>query len=193
MVWVNLLPWRARQLQARLHRWLLVLLVLLAAFLTALLPVAGQQAVNARQLLMVQRQQEGSQQINELKIRLAARVRQREGLEQQLTLHQQVQQRLEQWEEFSLRLAEQLPETLWLSELNKTPERLTLAGFCLAMTDVQVFRQRLQQLPLFSQVTTGRLSRGRDGVIQFSLQAMLSGAEVANRGPQARQVLKGER
>ncbi|WP_158780960.1 PilN domain-containing protein [Pantoea sp. BAV 3049] len=191
MVWVNLLPWRARQLQARMHRWLLVLLVLLAAFLTALLLVAGQQAVNARQQLMVLRQEESSQQINELKTRLAARIRQREVLEQQLATRQQVQQRLEQWVDFSLRLAEQLPDMLWLSELTKTPERLTLTGFCQTMTDVQDFRQRLQQLPLFGQVTTGKLSRRRDGMIHFSLLAILSGAEGTGVVSQTGRPLKG--
>jgi len=187
MVWVNLLPWRARQLQARLHRWYLVLLVLMAAFLNVLLPVAGQQAVNTQRLQMVQRQREGSQQLVELNKRITGRRLLRQQLERQLTARLQQRQRMGQWLDFTQRLAEQLPATLWLSELIKTPERLTLAGFCLAMTDIDDLRQRLQQSALFSQITSGKINRSQEGLIHFSLQAALRSA-VAPVG----EVAKGE-
>ncbi|KAB8312373.1 hypothetical protein EH228_07555 [Erwinia endophytica] len=192
MVWVNLLPWRTRQLQARLHRWYLVWLVLMVGFLYALLPVAGQQAVNVQWLQMVQRQREGGQRLAELNKRITARRLLQEQLERQLTVHLQQQQRMNQWLDFTQRLAEQLPETLWLSELIKTPERLTLAGFCLAMADIDDFRQRLQQSALFSQVTSGKLSRSQDGVIHFSLQAVLRSAAGERGAASVGRIAKGE-
>ncbi|MCX8958872.1 hypothetical protein EHW65_17020 [Erwinia psidii] len=173
MVLVNFLPWRDQLLRARLHRWSLILLVLLAVFLAGLLPVVGLHTLNTQLAKAVQRQHEAGQQLNGVKVRIDALTRQRESLQQQFILQQQQQAHMAGWADFAGGLAMKLPTTLWLSELNKTPQRLTLAGFCLAIADVRLLRQQLLQAPLFSEVRTGKLSRDRQGVIRFSLQAVL--------------------
>lgn len=173
MVWVNLLPWRARRFSARLHRWSLVLLLMLAVFLTILLPVVGQQSINARLRQVVERQLQSGQQLKVIEARAEELIRQRGVLQQQLRLQQRRQQQTGEWADFTAELARQLPETMWLSELNKNAQYLNLKGFCLKMTDVQALRAQLLQMPLFSRVQTGKLSRSQQGIIQFSLQAVL--------------------
>ncbi|MFB9085073.1 PilN domain-containing protein [Erwinia tracheiphila] len=173
MVWVNFLPWRDRLLRARLYRWSLAGLILLVVFLIAVLLIAGRGKLNVQLAQVIQRQQEAGQQLDALKDKIKRLARQRASLDQELTLRQQQQQLIASWADFATELAKMLPETVWLSELNKTPQHLTLTGFGLSMADVQSLRQQLLQMPLFSAVRTGKLNRDPRGLIQFSLQVEL--------------------
>lgn len=173
MVWVNFLPWRARRLQTMRQRGCLVWLILLVVFLTALLPIAGMQTLNIQQAKTLDRQKDAGQQLSNLRSKMDALVKRHQLLEDQLVSRRQQQWYMGVWADFASGLPTKMPETLWLSELNKTSQHLNLVGFCMTMTDVRALRLQLLQIPLFSDVRTGKLIRDPRGLIQFSLTALL--------------------
>lgn len=173
MVWVNFLPWRARRLQTMLQCWSLAWLVLLVAFLTALLPITGLQALNAQRAKMLHRQKDAGLQLSNLRRKMDTLARQYRHLEQQQASRRQQQSYIGAWADFASELSMKMPETLWLSELNKTSQQMNLTGFCMTMADVRDLRLQLLQMPLFSDVRTGKLVRDPRGLIQFSLTAVL--------------------
>ncbi len=177
MVWVNLLPWRHRQLKAKWHRACLALVVMLAACMFAILPASGLRAVNEQTTNLVRRTEESIRQLDALKTRSIALAQQQKQLQQKLADAAHRRERLRQWHDFTLRLPDLMPETLWLTELAKTADNLAFTGFCAGMADINIFRLRLQALPLFRQVRIGKLSRDPQGTFQFSLQATLASQE----------------
>lgn len=177
MVWVNLLPWRHRQLKAKWHRDCLIVLVMTAACLLALLPTSGLRTANEQRINLVRRMQEANKQLDALKARSVALTQLQQQLRQKLADDASQRERVRQWYDFTLKLPDLMPETLWLSGLSKTADSLTFSGFCPGMADIDDFRLRLGRLPLFRQVTTGKLSRNPQGIIHFSLLATLGNQE----------------
>ncbi len=177
MVWVNLLPWRHRQLRAKWHRDCLIASVMSAACLFALLPTAGLRMENEQRGNLVRRTQEANRRLDALKARSVALALQKQQLQQKLANYVSQRERLRQWHDFTLTLPDLMPKKLWLSGLSKTADDLTFSGFCPEMAEIDDFRLRLERLPLFRRVTTGKLSRNPQGVIQFSLLATLVSQE----------------
>ena len=177
MVWVNLLPWRHRQLKAKWHRDCLIVLVMSAACLFALLPTLGLRTANEQRVTLVRRMQQANKQLDALKARSVALTQQQQQLRRKAADYARQRERVRQWHDFTLKLPDLMPEMLWLSGLSKTADNLTFSGFCPGMADIDNFRLRLEQLPLFRRVTTGKLSRNPQGIIQFSLLATLVSLE----------------
>ncbi|WP_380183316.1 PilN domain-containing protein [Kalamiella sp. sgz302252] len=177
MVWVNFLPWRRRRQCRQLRRDGLLIAALLAIFLATALPLAQQQALSERQQLRVQWRQETNKQLDRLKARLGRLEQQRDTLRRELAISVGRQERLRAWYAFTQELAGTMPAALWLREINKSTEELTITGFCLQLADLEAFRQRLQRLAPLQQVKTGRLSRDEKKIIHFSLFATLAALE----------------
>lgn len=177
MVWVNLLPWRHRLLKAKWHRDCLIMLVMAAACGFALLPASGLRAANEQQVKVIRHMQEANKRLDVLKARSVALTQQEQKLRRQHADDARQRERLRQWHDFTLTLPDLMPETLWLSELNKTADSLTLSGFCPEIADIDDFRLRLERLPLFRQVSTGKLRLNPQGMIQFILLAGLVSQE----------------
>lgn len=177
MVRVNFLPWR-RQLQLRqLRRDGLLLAGLLAVFMLAVMPLMAQQAFSERQQIGLRWLKETNGKLEKLKSRLTRLGQQRDTLRHRLAIIEARQEHLSAWYGLMHDLAETMPAALWLSEINKTAESLTITGYCLQLAEVEAFRRRLQQQALFRQVTTGRLSRDAQGMIRFSLAIALAARE----------------
>lgn len=177
MVWVNLLPWRHRQLKAKWHRDCLIVLVMTASCLFALLPTSGLRTANEQRVNLVRRMQEANKQLDAMKARSVALTLKEQQLRRKIADYARQRERVRQWHDFTLELPDLMPEMLWLSGLSKTADSLTFSGFCPDMADIDDFRLRLGRLPLFRQVTTGKLSRNPQGIIQFSLLATLVSQE----------------
>ena len=177
MVWVNFLPWRRQRQHRQLRRDGLLAAALLTIFLATALPLPEQQAHSERQQLRVQWRQETNKQLDRLRARLNRLEQQRDELRRELAVKVGRQKRLRAWYAFTQQLAGTLPAALWLREINKSAQELTVTGFCLQLADLEAFRQRLRQLALLQQVKTGRLSRDEKNIIRFSLFATLAASE----------------
>ncbi|WP_428944850.1 PilN domain-containing protein [Pantoea sp. FN060301] len=180
MVWVNFLPWRHRQRLAQRTRALLLpaLLALLPA--SVLLQATGQRAVNAQNLHIVAGWQGATQQLSTLQARAAALTRQKQQLQQAIAARKAQQQKMLEWYLFARDLAEQMPETLWLSEISQNAAGLSLKGFSKGMREMHDFRQRLQSVRLFRGVKTEKVSLDEQYGIRFSLAGAVQSGEGAD-------------
>ena len=179
MLAVNLLPWRAQQRQQRRqHSAVLLAGLLLCTLSLALLlwwrgeqryqHAAPQQASMAIQL----------QQIQQQLAHQHALLQQRDAL---LLKRQAQAQRLQQhqrWQQFWQLLPTLMPDTLWLSRVERRQGQLVLDGLAQSLADVSAFRQQLQTQPLFAAVKQGSVQRQAQGDYRFALRARLQ--EVAD-------------
>ncbi|MFS2221825.1 PilN domain-containing protein [Pantoea sp. B65] len=174
MVWVNLLPWRERQLAARQRGWLLALLAIwlpAAGVLTALYQQLA--ADNLRGQLRVDQRQAAILQIDGLAQALAQVQQQRHSLLARQQQQQRQQRRNQQWQQFAQVLPQLMPPTLWLTSLQQAISGFHISGFSLEVADVTQFRQQLSRQPLFQQVSHGSIERQAGGMMGFSLLASL--------------------
>lgn len=173
MVWVNFLPWRRQRQRQQLRRDGLLLMALLVLLLALTMPLLKQQTLGKRQQTGLRWLKETNDQLDRLSARLARLEARRDTLRRALAISEGRQARLREWQAFTRDLAATLPAALWLSEISKTAQSLTVTGFCLRLAEVEAFRQQLERFHLFQQVNTGRLSRDGKGIIRFSLEATL--------------------
>ncbi|MEM6161166.1 PilN domain-containing protein [Erwinia sp. P6884] len=180
MVWVNFLPWRRRQRLAQRTRALLLpaLLALLPA--SVFLQASGQRAVNAQNQHIVAGWQGATQQLSTLKARAVALTQQKQQLQQSMATRQAQQQKMLEWYLFARDLAEQMPETLWLSEISQNAAGLSLKGFSRGIREMHDFRQRLQSAHLFREVRTEKVSLDKQHGIRFSLAGAVRTGEGAD-------------
>ena len=113
---------------------------------------------------------------------LAARLAQQKQLLEQLALlqKQQAKQRdkaaqLAGWQQFWRDLPGMLPDTAWLTRLEKRDKRLILEGQAQDMAAIRQFRQQLATAALLGQVQQGGVRRQADGRYHFSLRAQIAG------------------
>ncbi|RWE51786.1 PilN domain-containing protein, partial [Mesorhizobium sp.] len=153
MVAVNLLPWRQRRRQQQRRQSLMVMSLMLAALLLAVMQQtwrihqARQQVAEAgrvKQQALATLAEELARQ-KQLLAQLAV------VQKQQAKQRQQVAQ-LAAWHQFWLDLPALLPDTAWLTRLEKRDNRLTLEGLAQDMASVRQFRQQLTTVALFGQV-----------------------------------------
>lgn len=175
MVWVNLLPWREAQRKRQRRRWAWVLSLLATFFMATGLPTFCKQALNQQYESLVRLRKAAHQRLEDQLAQMSALLQEKEALQRQLVDRQQRQYRLERWHEFTQRLPEVMPDTLWLSTLSKNASSLTLSGSCRGMRDLEAFRLQLQKLAMVAQVRTGPLSRGPHGDLAFNLLIKLRG------------------
>ncbi|MFV9670676.1 PilN domain-containing protein [Pantoea sp. KXB25] len=171
---VNLLPWRQRRLQQQRRQSLAVLLLVAISLLLAVM----QQAWRIQQARQHVAQATGVQQqaLNHLAKQLA----EQKALLAQLAVvqKQQAKQRRQRaqrvaWQQFWLDLPALLPDSAWLTRLEKRDQRLMLEGMAQDMVAIRQFRQRLTTVTLFDQVKQGGVKRQPDGRYHFSLQLTL--------------------
>lgn len=173
MVWVNFLPWRHRQ--RRMQR----LRALLLPGLIALLPVSvflqatGQRTLNDRYQRVLVEWQTASKQLGELNARAATLTLQKQKLQQVMRSRQAQQQKMQAWYLFARDLADQMPETLWLSEIRQNAAGLSLKGFSKGMRELHDFRQRLQDLPFFLTVKMEKVNLDAQYGLRFTLTGSL--------------------
>lgn len=179
MVAVNLLPWRQRrQLQQRRQS-----LVVLSLMLGALLLVVLQQT---RRIHQARQQVAQSGRVQQQALETLGRqlVQQKQLLARLAVVQKyQAKQRLQAvqlaaWQQFWIDLPALLPDTAWLTRLEKRDNRLTLEGQAQDMASVRLFRQQLTTVALFGQVKQGGVKRQADGRYRFSLRAEIG--EVAD-------------
>lgn len=172
MVAVNLLPWRQRRRQQQRRQSLVVLALMLA---TLLLVVTQQtwQIHQARQQVA----QAGRVQQQALETLVEQLAQQKKLLAQLAVVQkQQAKQRqraaqLAAWQQFWLDLPALLPDTAWLTRLEKRDNHLNLEGQAQDMASVRQFRQQLTTVALFGQVKQGGVKRQAGGSYRFSLRA----------------------
>jgi pilus assembly protein HofN len=174
MVWVNLLPWRAERLKSQWQRWLLVIAVLMLMLLTASVPLWGQQAVNQQSVKLIEQINQAQQDAKQQLKRLTLLETEREALRQSAASQLRRREALKQWALFIRDLTKAMPDTLWLTGLTKSQQSLTVSGICQGVSDLDAFRQRLQEMALIAQVKMGTLSRSKEGQMLFHLLASLS-------------------
>ncbi|MGK3142430.1 PilN domain-containing protein [Pantoea sp. C2G6] len=174
MVAVNLLPWRQRRRQQQQRHSLVVLIVLTSG----LLLVATQQAwqIHEAQQRTAREKRRLQQAVESL---AEQRVLQTQLLEQIALLQTRQQQRrqralqLAAWQQFWLDLPALLPDTAWLTRLEKRERRLTLEGQAQDMADIRHFRQQLARVALLEPPEQGAVKRQADGRYRFSLRAQV--------------------
>ncbi|TPV36362.1 PilN domain-containing protein [Pantoea deleyi] len=171
---VNLLPWRQRR-QRRQQRQSLVVLVLVTL---SLLLAVMQQVWRIEQARQGVAQAAGAQQ--QALDHLAKQLAEQNALLAQLAVvqKQQAKQRraraqLAAWQRFWLALPALLPDSAWLTWLEKRDQHLTLEGRAQDMVAIRQFRQGLTTVALFDQVKQGGVKRQPDGRYQFSLRLRL--------------------
>ena len=174
MVWVNLLPWRAERFKSQWQRWLLVLVVLMLTLLTASVPLWGQQAVNQQTVKLIEQVRQAQRNVEQRLKQLTLLETEREALRQVAASQLRRKEALEGWALFVRDLSKAMPDTLWLTGLTKSQESLTVSGICQGVSELDVFRQRLQAMALIEQVKVGTLSRNKGGQMLFHLLASLS-------------------
>ncbi|MGB9098521.1 PilN domain-containing protein [Erwinia sp.] len=175
MVWVNLLPWRARKRKRARERWALVFSLLVLTVLAAAMPTVGKQALNHQYDSLVRLNKAASHRLEGQMKQMSTLVQEKEGLQRQLAERQQRQHRLDRWRTFVLQLPEVMPDTLWLSAISKNAASLVLSGSCQGISDLEAFRLQVQKLALVAQVKTGQLHRGPQGRLAFTLLIKLRG------------------
>ncbi|WP_223811663.1 MULTISPECIES: PilN domain-containing protein [unclassified Pantoea] len=179
MVAVNLLPWRQRRQQQQRRQSLIVLSLMLGAVLVGVMQQSWRICQARKQVAQTSREQ---QQVLQ---NLDAQLAQQKTLLSQLTVvqKQQAKQRqqsvqLAAWHQFWIDLPALLPDTAWLTRLEKRDNRLTLEGLAQDMAAVRHFREQLTTIALFGQVRQGSVKRQADSHYRFSLRAEVQ--EVAN-------------
>jgi len=172
MVAVNLLPWRQRHWQRQRRQSFVVLSLMLAALLLGVtqqawrIHQARQQVAQAGRVQQQALETLGQQlaQQKQLLVQLAAVQKQRVKQRQQAA-------QLAAWQQFWLDLPTLLPDTAWLTRLEKRNNRLTLEGQAQDMASVRQFRQQLTRIALLGQVKQGGVKRLTGGSYRFSLRA----------------------
>jgi len=174
MVAVNLLPWRQRRQRQQQRQSVAVFVLLLAGVLL----FTTQQAWRNHQSRQRTAQEKArlTQRLQDLEAQLARQTQ----LRQQIAMLQKRQQKQHQqaiqlaaWQQFWLELPALLPDTAWLTRLEKRDGRLTLEGQAQDMTAIRHFRQQLASVALFSQLKQGGIKRQADGSYRFSLRAQV--------------------
>lgn len=174
MLAVNLLPWRAQRWRRQQQRSLLLLSgVLASTLLTVLLwwwhgdrLRRGQaDALRDLTLTLAALQQQLSQQ--------HALQQQRDALWARWQAAQQQQRAHQHWQRFWLQLPVLMPDTLWLSRLERRQGQLLLEGVAQSVAAVSDFRQRLRRQSLFTAVRQGSVQRQANGDYRFTLSARL--------------------
>jgi len=172
MVAVNLLPWRQRRRQQQRRQSLVVLSLATGALLLVVMQQTWRIQQTRQQVAQASRTQQ--QALESLGQQLAQQKQLLEQLavvQKQQAKHRQQAAQLAAWQQFWLDLPALLPDTAWLTRLEKRDNRLTLEGRAQDMAAVRQFRQQLTTVALFGLVKQGGVKRQADGHYRFSLRA----------------------
>lgn len=174
MLAVNLLPWRAQQLLLRRQHSvaLLVVVLLVTLLLTLLLWWRAEQRLQHA----VRQHTDMTIQLQQIQQRLAQQqtlMAQRDDLLRRQQAQQQRLQQHQRWQQFWQQLPALMPETLWLSRVERRQGQLVLDGLAQSLADVSAFRHQLQTQPLFAAVKQGSVQRQAQGDYRFALRARL--------------------
>ncbi|AWP31402.1 MULTISPECIES: PilN domain-containing protein [Pantoea] len=172
MVAVNLLPWRQHRRQQQQRQSLVMLLLMLGTLFLVVVQQtwqihqARQQVAQTRSLQQQALDALGQQlaQQKQLLARLAVVQKQQAKQRQQAV-------QLAAWQQFWLNLPVLMPDSAWLTRLEKRDNHLTLEGQAQDMASVRQFRQQLTTVALLDQVKQGGVKRQADGSYRFSLRA----------------------
>ncbi|NYS31629.1 PilN domain-containing protein [Pantoea sp. WMus005] len=172
MVAVNLLPWRQRRQQQQRRQSLVVLSLMMSALLLVVVQQTWQVHQTRQQVAQTGRVQQQAlamleKQLAEQKQLLA----QIAVIQKQQAKQRQQAGQLAAWQQFWLDLPALLPDTAWLTRLEKRDNHLTLEGQAQDMASVRQFRQQLTRVALLSQVKQGGVKRQAGGSYRFSLRA----------------------
>ncbi|GDX07154.1 PilN domain-containing protein [Buttiauxella sp. A111] len=177
---INLLPWRQTLRQQKVHRWSVLLALVL--ILVPLIAFAGRQLSAWK----VSQHQTQSEYLANTLPALQALYQQRLGFEEQQRklLHLQqirnAQQRAVQvWERRLVRLAEGLPAGSWLSSLTLQNGRFELKGHATDLDDMHRLEKMLAQLDGVAAVQAGAVQHEAQGGYGFGVTLMLSEVENA--------------
>lgn len=161
---VNFLPWRAQRQRRSLRVWLTIFsaTLLLIVLLTAMLRM---RVLQENQRLSV---------VQQAGVTLHAGLAERQArlLAQQVTQQAQQQRHLRlqatrEWQRILTRLAETLPEQVWLSELRYQQGTLSLAGYAVSFAALGQLETALNALPGLRMGKPGATSRDAQGRWQF--------------------------
>lgn len=172
MVAVNLLPWRQRRRRQQRRQSLVVLSLMLAALLLVVMQQTWQIHQARQQVVQAGRVQQQAletlvEQLDQQKQLLA----QLAVVQKQQAKQRQQAVQLAAWQQFWLDLPALLPDTAWLTRLEKRDNHLSLEGQAQDMASVRQFRQQLTTVTLFGQVKQGGVKRQASGSYRFSLRA----------------------
>ncbi|MGD9426220.1 PilN domain-containing protein [Pantoea sp. NSTU24] len=168
---VNLLPWRQRRLQQQQRQSLAVLLLVMVSLL-----LWGMQQIwriqRARQhvVQVVSVQQQALDHLATQRAEQKALLAQLAVVQQQQARQRRQRVQLAAWQRFWQELPALLPDSVWLTWLEKRDQRLTLEGMAQNMAAIRQFRQQLTTVALFEQVKQGGVKRQSEGLYQFSLR-----------------------
>lgn len=177
MVWVNFLPWRHQQLMKQGRRWAVVFFLVLSIAITAIAFAGGQHGVNTQQKQLVRQIKESRVTLSEAINLRETRRRQRQTLHGALSALQQLHTALAGWHAFFAGFPAHMPDRLWLTEIERKADVLTLSGQGEGMADIEHFHLQMQRWPLFSQVEMAQIGRDPQGTMRFTLHAPLRAEE----------------
>lgn len=175
MLTVNLLPWRLQQWRRQRQQSLMFLASGIGISLLILL-LCGWRGYLVSQQHQAE-QQQLAQRLGELDQQLSDQQRlllQRDALIQ--TQRQQQTRQLQHlaWQQFWQQLPELMPETLWLSRMERRQGQLVLEGLASSMAAIGDFRRLLAKVPLFPVIRQGNVQRQPDGHYRFTLRAQVA-------------------
>lgn len=175
MIWVNLLPWREKQLKRVWRQEMLsfALALLLLGFMVSVLLQKFQYGYQHWQRT-VGLWQNTLQQAESLVRQRGKAISEFELLQQQQRQLQAFSLQTRRWLFFIQNFAAEMPDTLWLIRMEKAQHRVTLTGFSPGLEEIDQFRHKLSQYPLFLSVSPGIIERQSDGHLLFTLHATVN-------------------
>lgn len=171
MVWVNLLPWRQRQLQKAWRVWRLAGGVLVLGLSLLMLEGYWQRSLNHQQSLTLGLLSTALNDAQALSGRVKAEQQQLSTLQRQQDRLELRQQQMALWRDFARTLGPLFPPDTWLNALHKTRKGLVLRGVASSIKELHELRDRLREVALFKQVSLGAVQRIRTGEMTFDMQA----------------------
>lgn len=165
---LNLIPWRARVRRQRLRFWLLLLVG--SQLIALALGLRNGMARNSE--FQHYWHNSDAARVTAMETRLKALTALNETLQsREQVVHQRTALLAEnpRWAQRLTRLADTIPERVWLAEITFTDRQLLLQGVANEAAALMLFQRDSWMGPGFSQPTPGAISRANNGQLTFTL------------------------
>lgn len=180
MVTINLMPWRHRRQRQQWQKLRLLGGLMLALIILGMQNGYWQQRLNHQRTELLSLWPAMQQDVAALHNRTLAaqkRLDQMRHAQRQQVLQQQD---LSQWSEFIQRLIAEIPQDIWLSNLKKDQQSVSLKGFSRSIAELHHFRDRLRQQREIPSVKLGALRREPSTDVSFSMLLTLGNKDRNN-------------
>lgn len=180
MVCINLMPWRYRRQRQQWQKWRLLGALMLALIFLGMQKGYWQQRLNHQRAELLSLWPVVQQDVAALHNRTLAAQKRLEQLRESQRQQMLQRQDLSRWSAFIQRLSAEIPQNIWLSDLKKHQQSVSLKGFSRSIAELHHFRDRLHQQQEIPSVKLGVLRREPSADVSFSMQLTLGNKDWNN-------------